>query len=734
MADQEIRVGVALGDNSAEVADRVAGGFDKMAAAAEKAAARQSAAAQKAEDRLKDIIARGDPLKELERQKEKELRLIDDLARKSVRAQQVAEEARTRVVAEHARRRNELEAKSSGRVSAGLESMSARFVGAAGAAMVLSKGLELIGDAARGTIDFLVASVRHASEAESQYASFAAALGPYAESVSTLADAIERKTGADADDLRQTAAVMASYGLTTEQIRRGLPALQAYADVTGKDLPAARKLLEKAIAHGMVEESLAMFEGFLVAGNAKAATFSGSTRRLATDFGNLQEAIGDSTIKSQALVTTLDIADELIRRTTGGSSSLGTVLGDTLAGGASLAAGSFGVLTHFLAPLPRMIADFIRVSTVGARVLAELPGPAGAPFRAIMAVADGVNEQLDAATERMKETGDEAFTIAARINQATGEIRKIDVPEDRVETAFGGHAGGHGRGKGGKGGKGKDREEAVETDLDKLDDQLRKNRALREQQTEEIEEDLAHIDELLAASGARQSRERAKAFGDNAKFLTEFRAKVQEGNARLTQTMADWGRKTTELWGQFGVTAAGAFAQGLKRYFDSKDPKDIFGGLLQVAGPLMSILLAGTGFGFLAGVPGIVGAFLEEGGYPHALAIPQGRGGLGVLPHVNNDARPAFLHDGEVVPRKEVVQRDFGSLTAATAWAQGRAPLPAAGPPQKTTVIVQAFTPRQAAEGVADFVAPGMTQRLQAGQSGELRGAIRDAARVRRWH
>jgi hypothetical protein len=62
-----------------------------------------------------------------------------------------------------------------------------------------------------------------------------------------LDDAIQRKTGADGDDIAAGQAVLARYKLTGKQLKELTPLLVDYATRSGKDIPAAAGVLGKAL-------------------------------------------------------------------------------------------------------------------------------------------------------------------------------------------------------------------------------------------------------------------------------------------------------------------------------------------------------------------------------------------------------------------------------------------------------------------------------------------------------
>lgn len=128
--------------------------------------------------------------------------------------------------------------------------------------------------------------------------------------------AIQDKTGADADDLAASQAVLARYKLTGTQLQEMTPLLDDYAARTGKSLPDAAKTLGKAMmGNGKAMKELGIgfkdtgdpaknFEQIMaglqdkVGGFAEkeAGTLDGKLKMLDTKFGDVQEAIGEQLI------------------------------------------------------------------------------------------------------------------------------------------------------------------------------------------------------------------------------------------------------------------------------------------------------------------------------------------------------------------------------------------------------------------------------------------------------
>ena len=208
------------------------------------------------------------------------------------------------------------------------EKTGGRFDGmsvAAGAALVA---------ASAAVIDFGKASVESFRDAEQSqrqledaYKRFPAVSSVSIDALRDLNSSIQSKTGADADDLASSQAVMAQYGLTGEQIAQLTPLLDDYAVKTGKDLPSAAEDLGKAmLGQGRALKDVgidfsdagsvgANFEQVMsglrtqVGGFAEgeAGSAEGAARRLATEFGDVQEAVGE-----KLLPVLIELGDRLL--------------------------------------------------------------------------------------------------------------------------------------------------------------------------------------------------------------------------------------------------------------------------------------------------------------------------------------------------------------------------------------------------------------------------------------
>jgi hypothetical protein len=132
------------------------------------------------------------------------------------------------------------------------------------------------------------------------------------DSLRELNEAIQRKVGADADDIAGAQAVLAQYELNEDQLRQMTPLLVDYATKTGQDMPGAAKNLGKALmgntramkdlgidfkVTGDRGADFAAIVGHLeekVGGYAESIPEAERNQKiLAASFGDLQESLGE---------------------------------------------------------------------------------------------------------------------------------------------------------------------------------------------------------------------------------------------------------------------------------------------------------------------------------------------------------------------------------------------------------------------------------------------------------
>ena len=207
----------------------------------------------------------------------------------------------------------------------------------AGGVMKGALGAAVIAEASRAVYDFgkdSVEAYRGAAASQRQlddaYKRFPQIADVSIAKLREQAAAIEAKTGADADDIAGGQAVLARYKLTGKQISSMTPLLVDYAKRTGKDIPTSSGVLGKAImgnAKAMKELGIKFKDTgdpaknyeLIMAGlkekvggfaEGEATTLDGKLSILQTQFGNLQESVGEKLVP--VILTLADGAQKLV--------------------------------------------------------------------------------------------------------------------------------------------------------------------------------------------------------------------------------------------------------------------------------------------------------------------------------------------------------------------------------------------------------------------------------------
>ena len=170
----------------------------------------------------------------------------------------------------------------------------------------------------------------------------------------------------------------------------------------------------------------------------------------------------------------------------------------------------------------------------------------------------------------------------------------------------------------------------------------------------------------------------------------DFTKRLQQSQQQQVEDQQRLADQAAGVWKDAGLDAGESFATGLRNYLESKDPADLFGGVLSAAGSILDVFLPGAGR-----VANFVGGLFEGGGIPHAFALPSGRGGLATG---NIDAMPAWLHKREVVFKEDVVDAFPGGLPQAARIGMGVEPLSSlggGGAPQVHYHQHQSFAPTE---------------------------------------
>ena len=128
------------------------------------------------------------------------------------------------------------------------------------------------------------------------------------DALSELNAAIQRKVGADADDLAAAQATMAQYDLTGKQLERLTPLLVDYATKTGKDMPDAAGALGKALM-GNARAMKDLGIDFKVTGD-RGADFETLLGHLQEKVGGYAESVPDAERKSKILAATFEDLQE----------------------------------------------------------------------------------------------------------------------------------------------------------------------------------------------------------------------------------------------------------------------------------------------------------------------------------------------------------------------------------------------------------------------------------------
>lgn len=181
-----------------------------------------------------------------------------------------------------------------------------------GGALALAGAATAVAAFGKSSVDAYRDAAKSQRELEDAYKRFPATGDVSIEKMRELNDAIQKKTGADADDLASSQATMAQYGLTGKQIADLTPLLDDYAVKTGKDMPSAAEDLGKAMlgqGRALKDVGIDFEDTKSVAGNfdqvmaglrdqvggfaeSEAGTADGALRKLTAEFGDVQEEVG----------------------------------------------------------------------------------------------------------------------------------------------------------------------------------------------------------------------------------------------------------------------------------------------------------------------------------------------------------------------------------------------------------------------------------------------------------
>lgn len=287
-------------------------------------------------------------------------------------------------------------------------------------------------------------------------------------------DALQRKTGADADDVASGQAVLAQFDLTGKQLKDMTPLLVDYATKTGKDMPAAAKTLGKAMmGNGRALKDLGVdfkdtgdpaknyaqiMDGLRekVGGYADSIPEAEKKQKiLQASFGDLQEEVGERlqpvmlglVDAGQGVLDWLDANPAVVEGAAAGFSLFGDVL-----------VGIWEIVRKFVAPALAWLLDGVVGTTKGLagmlRGLGSVPGFEWATEAAdkldgtatgIEAVAGGLRAlandpppKIDLDDTRAKAKAKQIDTTIAKLNRqkiklkSEGDTKGAQKIEDKI--------------------------------------------------------------------------------------------------------------------------------------------------------------------------------------------------------------------------------------------------------------------------------------------------------------
>jgi hypothetical protein len=132
------------------------------------------------------------------------------------------------------------------------------------------------------------------------------------------------------------------------------------------------------------------------------------------------------------------------------------------------------------------------------------------------------------------------------------------------------------------------------------------------------------------------------------KAMEELSARLDAAMGKVHKEQAQDQHELAQSWAQAGVQAGTAFAGGIKSYLNSKDPIDIFKGLLSAAGSILSMI---PGLNIVGAAISGIGGLLHGGG--QIGPIVTAHAGVSLAgPSVRNDETIIKAQRGEGVVSK----------------------------------------------------------------------------------
>jgi phage-related protein len=184
-----------------------------------------------------------------------------------------------------------------------------------------------VGAFAKDSIDAFSEAEDSQAQLERAYEKFPAIANVSIDALRALNTEIQHKTGFDDDALAASQATLAQYGLTGDQIRQLTPLMADYAAKTGKDVNTAAEDMGKAVlgqgkalkavgvdfkdagaAGGNFDQLMKGLDG-TVGGFAETMgdTASGKMKILETNFGDIQETVGQLLLPALTAVTDIGV-------------------------------------------------------------------------------------------------------------------------------------------------------------------------------------------------------------------------------------------------------------------------------------------------------------------------------------------------------------------------------------------------------------------------------------------
>lgn len=670
---------------------------------------------EKAQHRIARIITKGDPLRAIEVQARREIAEIERLAERDVNLREQAERAKQAVIERATRRRLQIlerEDREVARKTIGLRDRFGRIEqplndlrglmdglgiatsSTAGALAQLGTdaiasfssggGFALAAAAAAGSIYAIVQAVQSARAETRQLIALGQEFGVTAEDVDRVAAAF-RGVGADIDRavVQEVIAAGREAGLTTDEIATMGDEIQRAADLTGGEFAAAARE-----AFGDAKNLIRQAREELEKYNDERAR-SGQNTQLAVAAGGMAAAAS----RREEIQQELFLVEQEIAARTRQIEELEAQL--ALVGTGREEAGARQlVLGQLEEPRRRLSGLVAQQSALNNQLQQTREEERLLREEREKAVA---NQRLEETHERLERLRRERAQRERQRDTHSGPAFGARIAADR-EAALRDEA------LLAKAGQEAEQEavELARAARERLaammaqDDPLAQLNLQLERELEQIAEKIRRAEDLLSDPAAREQAQAAidalrqqedaarSAYIDGRARIEmqrtrEYIKRTNEEIARASRE-AELEQQASVAAAQAGISAAASFAQSFRSFLESEDPADLFRGLLQAAGAVLNLI---PGAGPIVGsIVSMIGGMFERGGVPYAFHLPQGRNGLAVLPGLNFDAKPAWLHKNEVVVPERVVNEDLGGLPQAAALAAGRGlPASASGAP-----------------------------------------------------